>query len=101
MGEHERGVAEIVTGKLSADKVPERIASLILPAIQEDAPEGSAADMQAHNPKRVYLKSVSVEGFRGIGSKATLYLTPGLASRWSPAGTARASRVSPRRPSSR
>ncbi|MGH3279093.1 MAG: AAA family ATPase, partial [Trebonia sp.] len=78
MGEHERSVAEIVTGKLSHDQVPERVASLILDAVRESAPGAGTGDGgQSAWPGRAYLKSVSVEGFRGIGPKATLYLAPG------------------------
>ena len=78
MAEHERSVAEIVTGKLSDDKVPEQVASLVLDAMRASAPEAGAGEGgPSRGPGRVYLKSVSVEGFRGIGPKATLYLTPG------------------------
>ena len=78
MREHEGSVAEIVTAKLSDDKVPEQIASLILDAMRKSAPEGGAGEgRHAVGPKRVYLKSISVEGFRGIGPKAMLRLAPG------------------------
>lgn len=78
MGEHEGSVAEIVTAKLSDDQVPEEVAGLILDAMRRCAPEGGAGEGgQAAGPKRVYLKLISVEGFRGIGPKATLHLTPG------------------------
>jgi AAA domain len=78
VGEHEGSVAEIVTAKLSDDNVPEQIASLILDAIRRCAPEVRAGEGgHAAGPKRAYLKSISVEGFRGIGPKATLHLTPG------------------------
>ena len=78
MGEREGSVAEIVTEKLSDDKVPEQVASLILDVMRRCTPEvGAGEGGQAAGPKRVYLKSISVEGFRGIGPKAVLHLAPG------------------------
>lgn len=80
MEEHELSVAEIITGKLDEGKVPEQVAGLILDAMRGSAPDadvGAGKGGQPSGPGRVYLKSVSVEGFRGIGPRATLYLTPG------------------------
>lgn len=75
---HEASVADIVTGKLSDDNVPDQVASLILDAMRGSLPGAEAGKGgQPAWPRRVYLKSISVEGFRGIGSNATLYLTPG------------------------
>jgi AAA domain len=77
MENHERSVAEIVTEKLGGDNVPEPVAGLILDAMRGSAPEAGAGQSGRPAALGVYLKSVSVEGFRGIGPKATLYLTPG------------------------
>src|SRR6201996_2034879 len=77
---HEASVADIVAGKLRDDNVPDQVARLILDAMRGS---GSEAEAEAGNggqpagPRRAYLKSISVEGFRGIGPQATLYLTPG------------------------
>ncbi len=78
MEEHGRSVAEIVTGRLSDDNVPDQVAALILDAMRKDAPEAGAEEGEpAAAPGRVYLKAIAVEGFRGIGPKATLFLSPG------------------------
>jgi recombinational DNA repair ATPase RecF len=78
MEEYERSVAEIVTRKLGDDNLPDQVAALILDAISEHAREaGSGEGERAVAPVRIYLKSIAVEGFRGIGPKATLFVTPG------------------------
>ena len=78
MEERERSVAEILIGRLSDDNVPDQVAALILDAMHGNAPEaGVEKGEPAAAPGRVYLKSIAVEGFRGIGRKATLFLTPG------------------------
>lgn len=78
MEEHERSVTEIVTTKLGYDNVPDQVAALVLDAMSEHARKsGAGGGEQAVTPGRVYLKSIAVEGFRGIGAKATLFLTPG------------------------
>ena len=75
---HEASVADIVAGKLSDDSVPDPVARLILDAMRGSASEAEAGNgRQSAGLRRVYLKSISVEGFRGIGPQATLYLTPG------------------------
>ena len=75
---HEASVADIVAGKLSDDSVPDQVARLILDAMRGSASEAEAGNgRQSAGLRRVYLKSISVEGFRGIGPQATLYLTPG------------------------
>jgi hypothetical protein len=102
VGEHEGSVAESVTAKLSDDEVPEQIASLILDAMRGCAPEaGAGGGGHAVGSKRVYLKSISVEGFRGIGPRAALHLTPGPGLAVVSGRTGRASQASPRRRSSR
>jgi recombinational DNA repair ATPase RecF len=75
---HEASVADIIAGKLRDDNVPDRVAWLVLDAMRGSASEVQGGDAgQPAGPRRVYLDSISVEGFRGIGPKATLYLTPG------------------------
>ena len=75
---HEASVADIITAKLSDDNVPGQIASLILDAMRGSASRAAAGKgRQSDGPRRVYLDSISVAGFRGIGPKARLYLTPG------------------------
>jgi hypothetical protein len=75
---HEATVADVVAGKLSDDSVPGQVAALILDAMRGSASEAEAGNgRQPTGLRRVYLKSISVEGFRGIGPQATLYLTPG------------------------
>ena len=78
MEEDERSVAEIVAERLGADNVPGPVASLIRDAMAACAPgEANGGGGQSAGSNRVYLKSIGVEGFRGIGPKSTLYLTPG------------------------
>ena len=78
MEEHERSVAEIVTRKLRDDDVPEQVAALILDAMRGNDPDAGVVEGgPAGGPSRVHLKSIAVEGFRGIGPMATLLLTPG------------------------
>jgi recombinational DNA repair ATPase RecF len=78
MEERERSVAEILIGRLSDDNVPDQVAALILDAMHGNAPEvGVEEGEPTAAPGRVYLKSIAVEGFRGIGPKATLFVTPG------------------------
>ena len=66
------------------DKVPELILAALLDEIEEclggktpaePSPEPTEAD--AEDPVRAYIESITVEGFRGIGPKAELPLTPG------------------------
>ena len=73
MDQHEASVADIVAGKLSDDSVPDQVAALILDAMRGSASEAEARNgRQSAGLRRVYLKSISVEGFRGIGPQATL-----------------------------
>jgi recombinational DNA repair ATPase RecF len=69
-------VAEIVRAKLADEKVPEQIASLILAAMRGSSDRRDRAN-PASGPERVYLKSISVQGFRGIGAPVTLHLQAG------------------------
>ena len=55
-----------------------------------------SAAMPVAEPPGAYLRSISVEGFRGIGPRSTLTLKPGPASRSSSGETARESRASPK-----
>ena len=80
MAESGRSVAEIVRAKLADEKVPGQIVSLIRAAMQR----GTDSDLDGHDQadpasgsQRVYLKSISVQGFRGIGAPVTLHLQAG------------------------
>lgn len=63
-----------VRERLASSSLPEQAASLILDALQ-GAEEPGQAEVRG-----LYLKSITVEGFRGIGTQATLHLPfgPGL-----------------------
>jgi energy-coupling factor transporter ATP-binding protein EcfA2 len=76
MDEQRRGVAEILAERLRADKIADQVASLITGAIRGDG-EPSDALVPASGQTRAYLKSITVQGFRGIGPKVTLHLQPG------------------------
>src|ERR1700722_1642579 len=80
MTEQGRSVAEIVSAKLADDKVPDQVAILILAAMRgggDSVPDRHDEEAQASGPGRVYLKSISVQGFRGIGAGVTLHLQAG------------------------
>ena len=80
MTELGRSVAEIVSGKLADEKVPEQVASLILAAIRggrDSVVDQQDQAAQTGGPGRVYLKSIGVQGFRGIGAAVTLHLQAG------------------------
>ena len=87
---------DLVLKRLDADTKPEdEWSALVLAALEGEAeltklldearseqskpqPTASPEPAKAPEPPRVaFLKSISVEGFRGIGPKATLDLTPG------------------------
>jgi recombinational DNA repair ATPase RecF len=80
-GERGRSVEEIVLDRLKNDKVPDQVANLILEAMYGDGKFDKASKeppvAPAVEPPRVYLKAITVEGFRGIGPKITLPLRPG------------------------
>jgi len=64
------------------DKVPELVLAALLGEIEEclggKAPsKPSAEPEEAEEPVRAYIESITVQGFRGIGPKAELPLTPG------------------------
>ena len=66
------------------DKVPELILAALLDEIEEclggktpAEPSPEPTDADAEDPVRAYIESITVEGFRGIGPKAELPLTPG------------------------
>ena len=80
MTEQGRGVAEIVSAKLADDKVPDQVASLILAAMRGGRDSGldqQGEEARVGAPGRVYLKSIGVQGFRGIGDAVTLHLQAG------------------------
>jgi hypothetical protein len=76
MEEHGGGVAEIIAAKLRDDKVPDQVASLITAALGGGGPDHDAAT-RAAGQEFAFLKSITVAGFRGIGPKVTLHLSPG------------------------
>jgi recombinational DNA repair ATPase RecF len=74
MGEFGGSVPQIITDALKTDKVPDPIASLVIAAMPIT---GEEAGSLATAAKRAYLKTITAEGFRGIGPKITLTLQPG------------------------
>lgn len=76
MEEQRRGVAEIIAGKLREDDLPGQVASLITGVIGGGV-GSSDAMVPASGQGRAYLKSIAVQGFRGIGPAVTLHLQPG------------------------
>ena len=74
MGEPGESVPQIITDALKADEVPNQVANLVVGAMPITG-EGSASPETG--TKRAYLKTITVEGFRGIGPKITLTLQPG------------------------
>ena len=64
------------------DKVPELVLAALLGEIEEclggkTPSEPSPEPTEAEEPVRAYIDSITVQGFRGIGPKAELPLTPG------------------------
>jgi len=82
-----RGLQELLLERLAADgEVPDRVADLILAAweaeldaaMADDRAPGDIAPRSEHvQAPEVFLGAVHVEGFRGIGERATLPLRPG------------------------
>jgi recombinational DNA repair ATPase RecF len=81
-------LAEIVFDRLSGANLDDRAGQFVLAALEDDgALEGALAGEAAAaveapaaaetEPVGAYLTSLSVEGFRGIGPRATLELAPG------------------------
>jgi recombinational DNA repair ATPase RecF len=80
MTEQGCGVAEIVSAKLADDKVPDQVASLIRAAMRggrDSSVDQHGEEAQVGAPGRVYLKSIGVQGFRGIADAVTLHLQAG------------------------
>jgi recombinational DNA repair ATPase RecF len=83
MGERRRSVEEIILEKLKKDKVPGRVADLIIAAMcggeldEASRKEHREASSPSGEPSLIYLEAIAVEGFRGIGPKVTLPLQPG------------------------
>ncbi|APE36601.1 hypothetical protein BOX37_24750 [Nocardia mangyaensis] len=68
-------IAEVVARELAADPaVEERVAEFVLSALTEVDSDSAAADS---GDTGVFLRSITVQGFRGIGAEATLRLNPG------------------------
>ena len=74
MAEPGGSVADIISQALKNDKVPDQVASLVISAMRTTDDESEIPEPE---PKRAYLKAITVEGFRGIGPKITLTLQPG------------------------
>ncbi len=64
MGESGGSVAQIITDALQAEKVPHQVASLVVGAMPVTGDEAASPPAGS---KRAYLKTIAVEGFRGIG----------------------------------
>lgn len=79
MDEQGRSVADIVGRRLADDKVPAQVASLVLDAMRAGGQGATqdAGDTAAGGSGRAYLKSITVQGFRGIGPRVALHLQPG------------------------
>jgi ABC-type lipoprotein export system ATPase subunit len=71
---HAHLVAEVLEQLATSSRLPAQAAALVLEALQGTEEPGQTA------LRGVYLKSITVEGFRGIGEPATLHLPfgPGL-----------------------
>lgn len=68
-------IAEVVARELAADPaVEERVAEFVLSALTEVDSDSAAIDS---GDTGVFLRSITVQGFRGIGAEATLTLNPG------------------------
>ncbi|MFF2088763.1 AAA family ATPase [Nocardia sp. NPDC058176] len=68
-------IAEVVARELAADPaVEERVAEFVLSALTEVDSDSAAIDS---GDTGVFLRSITVQGFRGIGAEATLRLNPG------------------------
>lgn len=81
-------LAELLLGRLAADGVPDEVADVVLGAAAGDEDlraaldrrptgPGPAAGTAPRRPARIYLESVTVTGFRGIGAQRTLPVRPG------------------------
>jgi recombinational DNA repair ATPase RecF len=82
---------QVILDRLTADdQVDDRVADLVLAACEgrdaleiaiggeaPDRPSVSPSDAPRPEPPGAYVKSITVEGFRGIGAPATLQLSPG------------------------
>ncbi|MGY0501267.1 AAA family ATPase [Nocardia sp. FBN12] len=68
-------IAEVVARELAADPaVEERVAECVLAALSAVDGDSAATDS---GDTGVFLRSITVQGFRGIGPAATLRLNPG------------------------
>ncbi|MFD4441583.1 AAA family ATPase [Nocardia sp. NPDC058519] len=68
-------IAEVVARELAADPaVEERVAACVLAALTAVDGDSAATDS---GDTGVFLRSITVQGFRGIGPAATLRLNPG------------------------
>lgn len=76
MGAASRGLRDVVERMVDEDRtLDEEVGLLVLAAL--DGEEQSAGDSPRPPTGGGYLASVTVEGFRGVGERATLALDPG------------------------
>ncbi|MGR6320077.1 AAA family ATPase [Micromonospora soli] len=80
-------LVELIFDRLAADRVPDDTADLVLAALGDDADldaalAGRPATLAPHRPatdeprERIWLSSVTVAGFRGVGPERTLDIEP-------------------------
>ncbi|MFE9691919.1 AAA family ATPase [Micromonospora sp. NPDC005806] len=81
-------LVELIFDRLAADRVPDDTADLVLAALGDDADldaalAGRPTSLEPHRPaenepqERIWLSSVTVAGFRGVGPERTLAIEPG------------------------
>ncbi|MGW4152203.1 AAA family ATPase [Micromonospora chersina] len=85
---HTEPLVELISDRLAADRVPDDTAEVVLAALSGEAalaaalagtptalePQRTAADEPR---ERIWLSSVTVAGFRGVGPERTLAIEPG------------------------
>lgn len=81
-------LVELIFDRLAADRVPDETAEVVLAALagETDLAAALAGEPTALEPqrtaadeprKRIWLSSVTVAGFRGVGPERTLTIEPG------------------------
>ncbi|MEU0400392.1 AAA family ATPase [Streptomyces sp. NPDC006197] len=69
-------LAETVAARLAGSALPETVKALVRDALGSDAADAGTATTSSAAAGRVYLDSLAVNGFRGIGPRARLGLSP-------------------------
>ncbi|MFD6654993.1 AAA family ATPase [Streptomyces parvus] len=69
-------LAETVTKRLAESALPETVKALVRDALGSDTDDVGTATASSAASGRVYLDSLAVNGFRGIGLRARLSLSP-------------------------